>query len=147
MGEHGVLFQKAPYALDRQKQIMGHGPSLRSSKTADRDGAANRLEPSACRRCASDKSFLRTLPPPTRYDVSVMPAPLLVKQQCFGDPASTPQGVKLGNPRNMPDAAANGREAQRAAADQFAANALPVIESVRAAGTTSFLITHDPPPV
>jgi hypothetical protein len=67
-----------------------------------------------------------------------MPAPLLVKQQCFGEPASTPQGVKLGNPRNMPDAAANGREAQRAAADQFAANALPVIESVRAAGTTSF---------
>jgi len=46
--------------------------------------------------------------------------------------------VKLGNPRNMSQAAAKGRQAPRAAADQFAANALPVIESIRAAGATSF---------
>ena len=46
--------------------------------------------------------------------------------------------MKLGNPRNMSQAAAKGRQAQRAAADQFAANALPVIESIRAAGATSF---------
>jgi DNA invertase Pin-like site-specific DNA recombinase len=52
--------------------------------------------------------------------------------------AKKAQGVKLGNPRNMPEAAAKGREAQRAAADQFAANVLPVIETIRAAGATSF---------
>lgn len=46
--------------------------------------------------------------------------------------------MKLGNPRNMPEAAAKGRDVQRAAADQFAANALPVIEGVKAAGATSF---------
>jgi hypothetical protein len=37
----------------------------------------------------------------------------------------------------MPEAAAKGREAQRTAADQFAANVLPVIESIKAAGATS----------
>ena len=51
--------------------------------------------------------------------------------------AKKAQGVKLGNPRNMPEAAAKGREAQRAGADQFAANVLPVIESIKAAGATS----------
>src|SRR5229473_167991 len=52
--------------------------------------------------------------------------------------AKKAQGVKLGNPRNMPEAAAKGREAQRAGADQFAANVLPVIESIKTAGATSF---------
>ncbi len=52
--------------------------------------------------------------------------------------AKKAQGVELGNPRNMPEAAARGREAQRAAADQFAANVLPVIEGIKAAGATSF---------
>jgi DNA invertase Pin-like site-specific DNA recombinase len=51
--------------------------------------------------------------------------------------AKKSQGVKLGNPRNMPQAAAKGREAQRAGADQFAANVLPIIESIKAAGATS----------
>src|SRR6266702_3338830 len=48
------------------------------------------------------------------------------------------QGVKLGNPRNITQAAEKGREAQRTAADQFAGNVLPVIESIKAAGATSF---------
>jgi DNA invertase Pin-like site-specific DNA recombinase len=52
--------------------------------------------------------------------------------------AKRSQGVKLGNPRNIDQAAAKGREAQRAAADQFAANVLPVIESITATGATSF---------
>jgi recombinase len=38
----------------------------------------------------------------------------------------------------MPEAAAKGREAQRSGADRFAANVLPVIESIKAAGATSF---------
>src|SRR5205807_6361464 len=52
--------------------------------------------------------------------------------------AKKAQGVKLGNPRNIGQAAANGREAQRSAADQFAANVQPVIESIKAVGVTSF---------
>src|SRR5947207_5089912 len=39
--------------------------------------------------------------------------------------AKKAQGVKLGNPRNMPEAASKGRESQRAAAEQFAANGTP----------------------
>jgi hypothetical protein len=39
-----------------------------------------------------------------------MPAALPAKQQCFGDPASSAQRVKLGNPRNMSQAAEKGRE-------------------------------------
>src|SRR6266851_5149047 len=41
--------------------------------------------------------------------------------------AKKAQGVKLGNPRNISQAAEKGREAQSAAADRFAANVLPVI--------------------
>ena len=52
--------------------------------------------------------------------------------------AKKSQGVKLGNPRNITQAAEKGREAQRAAADQFAGNVLPVIETIKAAGATSF---------
>lgn len=52
--------------------------------------------------------------------------------------AKKAQGVKLGNPRNISQAAEKGREAQSTAADQFAANLLPLIESIRAAGATSF---------
>jgi DNA invertase Pin-like site-specific DNA recombinase len=47
------------------------------------------------------------------------------------------QGVKLGNPRNIGEAAEKGREAQRAAADQFAANVIPMIKSIKAAGATN----------
>jgi hypothetical protein len=46
-----------------------------------------------------------------------MPVALPVKQQCFSDTASKPQGVNLGQPRNVPEAAAKGRNAQRAGAD------------------------------
>jgi hypothetical protein len=115
---------------------MGHRPSRRRAKrlTAmeQRIGLSYWLEVDG----APPIIILRTYPPPTptRCDVPVMPAALPVKQQCFGYPVSTAQGVKLGNPRNMPEAAAKGREAQRTAADQFAANVLPVIESIRATG-------------
>jgi DNA invertase Pin-like site-specific DNA recombinase len=47
------------------------------------------------------------------------------------------QGMRLGNRTNLPEASAKGNAAQRAQADQFAANVLPVIESVRAAGVTT----------
>jgi DNA invertase Pin-like site-specific DNA recombinase len=44
------------------------------------------------------------------------------------------QGVKLGNRRNARDAAAAGHRSLRDEADSFAANVMPIIESLRAAG-------------
>lgn len=52
--------------------------------------------------------------------------------------AEKSQGMKLGNPRNIGEAAEMRRESQRTAADQFAANVLPVIENIKAAGATTF---------
>ena len=50
--------------------------------------------------------------------------------------AAKAKGVKLGSP--VPEKGARrGAAATKAKADQFAANALPVIESIRAAGITS----------
>ena len=44
------------------------------------------------------------------------------------------QGATLGNRRNAADAAARGREVQKAEAASFAANVLPIIEALRASG-------------
>ena len=44
------------------------------------------------------------------------------------------QGFRLGNRTNLSDAAAKGAEANRAAADVFAANVLPVIRQIEASG-------------
>ena len=44
------------------------------------------------------------------------------------------KGAKLGNPTNAPEAAAAGRRVLIADADAFAANVLPIIDSLRAAG-------------
>ena len=44
------------------------------------------------------------------------------------------QGAMLGNRSNAAEAAARGREVQKAEAAVFAANVLPIIESLRAAG-------------
>jgi DNA invertase Pin-like site-specific DNA recombinase len=46
------------------------------------------------------------------------------------------RGVQLGNPRNTREAASLGREVQGESADAFAANVLPMIESLRASGVT-----------
>jgi DNA invertase Pin-like site-specific DNA recombinase len=47
------------------------------------------------------------------------------------------QGVKLGNPRNLPVAAAKGHTAIRAAADRFAGNVLPIIKEIQHAGKST----------
>jgi DNA invertase Pin-like site-specific DNA recombinase len=44
------------------------------------------------------------------------------------------QGARLGNPRNAREAAALGRQVQVADAHAFAANVLPIVESLRASG-------------
>ena len=44
------------------------------------------------------------------------------------------QGVVLGNRTNLADASAKGVEANRAAADAFAANVLPVVRQIVASG-------------
>jgi DNA invertase Pin-like site-specific DNA recombinase len=48
------------------------------------------------------------------------------------------QGALLGNRTNLAEAQAMGAAAQRQAADAFAANVLPLIEKLRAAGTNSY---------
>ncbi len=50
--------------------------------------------------------------------------------------AKKASGVKLGNPRAA-EAAVKAHAAHRAAADQFAANILPIIREIQAAGRTS----------
>jgi DNA invertase Pin-like site-specific DNA recombinase len=46
-------------------------------------------------------------------------------------------GHMLGTPRNIASAGALGRSVQIAAADQFTAAVLPLIESIRSSGATS----------
>jgi DNA invertase Pin-like site-specific DNA recombinase len=46
------------------------------------------------------------------------------------------QGTVLGNRTNLPDAQAKGAAANRAAADAFAANVLPIIRQIEASGLT-----------
>ena len=48
------------------------------------------------------------------------------------------QGVKLGNPVNLAAAGARGAETQRADADSFAANVLPVVRQIQADGAGTF---------
>jgi DNA invertase Pin-like site-specific DNA recombinase len=50
--------------------------------------------------------------------------------------AKKAQGVKLGNP-HAADAAVKAQAAHRASADRFAANILPVVDSIRASGISS----------
>src|SRR3954470_5829839 len=57
--------------------------------------------------------------------------------------AKKAQGAKLGNRTNLADAQAKGQVTLKAGADQFAANALPVIEQVRKAGATSLPAISD----
>jgi DNA invertase Pin-like site-specific DNA recombinase len=47
------------------------------------------------------------------------------------------QGVRLGNRKNPEQAAALGRDAQVAEAERFAANAMPIIRSIKAAGAAT----------
>lgn len=51
--------------------------------------------------------------------------------------AKKAQGARLGNPTNLAEAAAKGAAAGRAAADAFAANVLPVVRDLQAAGITT----------
>ena len=45
--------------------------------------------------------------------------------------------MKLGNPVNLAAAGAKGAETQRADADAFAANVLPIVRQIRTAGVTT----------
>ena len=51
--------------------------------------------------------------------------------------AKKAQGAVLGNRTNLAEAAAKGAAAQRKAADAFAANVLPVVRQIQAAGATN----------
>ena len=47
------------------------------------------------------------------------------------------RGVQLGNRTNLGEASAKGASVNRASADAFAANVLPIVATIRAAGITS----------
>jgi DNA invertase Pin-like site-specific DNA recombinase len=47
------------------------------------------------------------------------------------------QGVKLGNPVNLAEAGAKGAATQRAEADAFAANVLPIVRQIQAGGAAT----------
>ena len=51
--------------------------------------------------------------------------------------AKKAQGATFGNRTNLADAQAKGVEANRAAADGFAANVLPIVRQIQAAGATT----------
>ena len=51
--------------------------------------------------------------------------------------AAKERGVKLGNPTNLSEARSKSLEARSDQADQFAANVLPVINSIRASGANT----------
>lgn len=51
--------------------------------------------------------------------------------------AKKAQGAKLGNPTNLAEAQAKGAAAGKAAADAFAANVLPVVRQLQAAGVVT----------
>ncbi|OJY72336.1 MAG: resolvase [Rhodospirillales bacterium 70-18] len=51
--------------------------------------------------------------------------------------AKKAQGARLGNPTNLAEAQAMGAAAGKAAADAFAANVLPVVRHLQAAGVTT----------
>jgi DNA invertase Pin-like site-specific DNA recombinase len=48
------------------------------------------------------------------------------------------QGAKLGNPRNLACAGVVGRQTLIAEADEFAANILPIVRSIQAAGRSAW---------
>src|SRR5205807_4114484 len=48
--------------------------------------------------------------------------------------AKKAQGAMLGNPTNIIEAGQHGRCAQRAGADRFASNIIPILQNIRAAG-------------
>jgi DNA invertase Pin-like site-specific DNA recombinase len=49
------------------------------------------------------------------------------------------QGARLGNPRNAKEAAALGRSVQSEEAERFAANVLPIVQSIQATGITGMV--------
>jgi DNA invertase Pin-like site-specific DNA recombinase len=51
--------------------------------------------------------------------------------------AKKAQGVKLGNPVNLAAAGAKGANTQRAGADAFAANVLPIVRQIQASGAAT----------
>jgi hypothetical protein len=52
--------------------------------------------------------------------------------------AQTGSAAVLGNRTNLPEAEARGVASNRKAADAFAANVLPVVRQIQAAGATTF---------
>jgi DNA invertase Pin-like site-specific DNA recombinase len=68
---------------------------------------------------------------------------LISERTCAALAQRKARGAKLGNPRNVSEAAEIGRRVQISEADRFSTNTLPIIEAIRRSGATSLSAIAD----
>ena len=68
---------------------------------------------------------------------------LISERTCAALAQRKARGAKLGNPRNVSEAAEIGRRVQIVEADRFSTNTLPIIEAIRRSGATSLSAIAD----
>jgi DNA invertase Pin-like site-specific DNA recombinase len=145
-------------------QLVGEFTEIESGKRSDRPELEKALE--ACRRhkaklviakldrLSRNLAFIATLmessvefvavdnPHASKLTVHILAAVAQHEREMISErtkaalQAAKARGKRLGNPR-LSKAAARGTAAGKAAADQFAANVLPVIREIQANGVTS----------
>jgi DNA invertase Pin-like site-specific DNA recombinase len=145
-------------------QLVGEFTEIESGKRSDRPELEKALE--ACRRhkaklviakldrLSRNLAFIATLmessvefvavdnPHASKLTVHILAAVAQHEREMISErtkaalQAAKARGKRLGNPR-LSKAAARGTAAGKAAADQFAANVLPVIREIQASGVTS----------
>jgi DNA invertase Pin-like site-specific DNA recombinase len=145
-------------------QLVGEFTEIESGKRSDRPELEKALE--ACRRqkaklviakldrLSRNLAFIATLmessvefvavdnPHASKLTVHILAAVAQHEREMISErtkaalQAAKARGKRLGNPK-LSKAAARGTAAGKAAADQFAANVLPVIREIQASGVTS----------
>lgn len=145
-------------------ELIGEHVEIESGKRADRPELAKALE--ACRRhraklviakldrLSRNLAFIATLmesgvefvavdnPHANKLTVHILAAVAQHEREMIAErtraalQAAKARGTRLGNPR-LADAAPKGAAANRAAAELFAANVLPIIRQIQAAGIAS----------
>jgi hypothetical protein len=142
------------WIVDAIAQSLGFKPSSAPGLPLPLGGTVVRIGQARFRRYTCELFFARRLSNRARLEeaksriielVDKSPAILLTttpidlvpgepSPRCAILTAKKAQGAALGNPRNISEAGQIGRGAQQAEADRFAANVLPLIQSIRRAG-------------
>jgi DNA invertase Pin-like site-specific DNA recombinase len=152
------------YLNDGPWQLVGDFTEIESGKRSDRPELEKALE--ACRRqkaklviakldrLSRNLAFIATLmessvefvavdnPHASKLTVHILAAVAQHEREMISErtkaalQAAKARGKRLGNPK-LSKAAARGTAAGKAAADQFAANVLPLIREIQASGVTS----------